>query len=180
MLIFNVDRRQFVLVRQFRAPVHLANLRTNPRGHPPPHPRNAFTIEICAGLADKPGNSIPQTAKEEVLEECGYDVPVEALQLVNVVRGSVGLVGNTHYYFYCEVTDAQRVGPGGGLADEDIEVLHMGVEETVELLAKPPVPKTASLMCVGVARVGCCEAVCPEFLTRVDPVVNPASLWSGG
>ena len=180
-----MDRRQFVLVRQFRAPVHLANLRTNPRGHPPPHPRNAFTIEICAGLADKPGNSIPQTAKEEVLEECGYDVPVEALQLVNVVRGSVGLVGNTHYYFYCEVTDAQRVGPGGGLADEDIEVLHMGVEEAVELLAKPPVPKTASLMFVGVAlalrwRVGCCEAVYPEFLTRVDPVVNPASLWSGG
>lgn len=33
-----------------------------------------YTIELCAGLLDKPGLSAAQTAVEEVIEECGYRV----------------------------------------------------------------------------------------------------------
>ena len=168
-LLYHVERECFVLVRQFRAPVHYVNLQCNPEGHPPPHPRNAFTIEVCAGLADKPGKSSEQTMKEEILEECGYDVPVSSLELVNVIRGNVGLIGNICKFYYCEVHEIQRVGTGGGLADEDIEVLHLPVDDVVRLMDNPQVPKTSSCMCVLVLvyffvwsclpRVCCCGVV---------------------
>ena len=37
-----------------------------------------ITYELCAGIVDKekPANEI---AREEILEECGYDVPVDKL-----------------------------------------------------------------------------------------------------
>lgn len=38
------------------------------------------TLELCAGLADKPGLSLRETASEEVREECGFDVPAGALR----------------------------------------------------------------------------------------------------
>ncbi len=33
-----------------------------------------ITVELCAGIVDKDDLSPKQIAKEEVLEECGYDV----------------------------------------------------------------------------------------------------------
>lgn len=38
-----------------------------------------ITLELCAGICDKDA-SWEQIAKEEVLEECGYNVNVENLQ----------------------------------------------------------------------------------------------------
>lgn len=40
-----------------------------------------YTIELCAGLVDK-DIPIEQVAREEVLEECGYDVPARRLQKI--------------------------------------------------------------------------------------------------
>lgn len=44
-----------------------------------------ITIELCAGIVDKekPWNEI---AREEVLEECGYDVPVDRLEEIITFR----------------------------------------------------------------------------------------------
>jgi UDP-sugar diphosphatase len=40
------------------------------------------TIELCAGIVDAPDKSLAEIAKQEVLEECGYDVPVKNFQVV--------------------------------------------------------------------------------------------------
>lgn len=43
------------------------------------------SFELCAGLIDK--DDSPQlTAKKEVLEECGYDVPLENFERVTSYR----------------------------------------------------------------------------------------------
>jgi len=44
------------------------------------------TYELCAGILDKPEASIAEVAKQEVLEECGYDVPLENLELITICR----------------------------------------------------------------------------------------------
>ena len=43
------------------------------------------TIELCAGLVDK-DCSLAETARQEVLEKCGYDVPVEQFQVIVASR----------------------------------------------------------------------------------------------
>lgn len=45
----------------------------------------AFTNELCAGIVDK-SKSLIEIAKEEILEECGYNVPIERIELVMTYR----------------------------------------------------------------------------------------------
>ena len=47
--------------------------------------RLGVTYEMCAGIVDK-DCSVEQIAKEEVLEECGYDVPLRHLEKITVCR----------------------------------------------------------------------------------------------
>ena len=44
-----------------------------------------ITIELCAGIVDKDA-SLEQIAKEEIHEECGYDVPIENIQKIKSFR----------------------------------------------------------------------------------------------
>ena len=40
------------------------------------------------------------------------------------------------FLYFAEVGDADRVGKGGGIDDEDIKVLEIGLEELFERLAR--------------------------------------------
>lgn len=44
------------------------------------------TYELCAGLVDKPDLSLEEIARQEVLEECGYDVPASKLRRITSYR----------------------------------------------------------------------------------------------
>lgn len=44
-------------------------------------PSLGFTNELCAGIVDK-SKSLVEIAHEEILEECGYNVPIERIELV--------------------------------------------------------------------------------------------------
>lgn len=46
---------------------------------------NGIAIEFCAGMVDK-DKPLVEIAKEEVLEECGYDVPVENFEEIVTYR----------------------------------------------------------------------------------------------
>lgn len=48
-------------------------------------PSLGMTIELCAGIVDK-SQSLAETARDEVIEECGYDVPLSSLQKVTSYR----------------------------------------------------------------------------------------------
>jgi hypothetical protein len=59
------------------------------------------------------------------------------LEFVGATRAAVGLVGNRMDIFYAEVTEADRVAPGGGLHDhgEFIEVVELPVGHIESFLA---------------------------------------------
>lgn len=55
--------------------------------HADPPPASAgVTYELCAGLVDKPHLSLEEIARQEVLEECGYDVPADKLRRITSYR----------------------------------------------------------------------------------------------
>lgn len=85
-------------------------------------------MELCAGIIDK-DMSIADIAREELIEECGYNVPVERLEEVMRYRSGVGTTGSLQVLFYCEVTDDDKINHGGGIEDEIIEVCELTLDE---------------------------------------------------
>ena len=111
IFIYKKDTDEFIFVRQFRAPIYYKN-------------NVGDSIELCAGLVDK-NMSLIDIAREEVLEECGYDVSVDRIEDVISFSNSPGRSGAIGNFYYVEVTDEDKVSDGGGIHDEDIEVLYV-------------------------------------------------------
>lgn len=107
------------------------------------------TYELCAGLVDK-DLPLEHIAKEEIMEETGYNVPLEALEKVNCYCSNIGTGGTTQYLFYCEVTDDMLAGGGGGNRQEGelIDVVYIPVEESMQTVFNDSLPKSSSL-CFG-------------------------------
>ena len=120
VLIYDKDLDSIILVKQFRLPVYLKN-------------NDGFTYELCAGLCDKDKCNI-EIAKEEVLEECGYDVDSSRLTKITSTWASVGSSAARQEIFYVEVTQKDKVNEGGGLEDEDIEVIELKSDEVEEFI----------------------------------------------
>ena len=95
-------------------------------------------IELCAGLVDKK-LSLVEIARQEVLEECGFDAPVESFEVIVTSRGNVGIAGNKMTMFYVEVTESMRKGPGGGNPDEgeSIELVEVAVKDSMNYILSP-------------------------------------------
>ncbi|XP_068255998.1 uridine diphosphate glucose pyrophosphatase NUDT14 isoform X2 [Nyctibius grandis] len=101
ILIFNTSRQCFVVVKQFRPAVYMCEVE---RHHPQvfqnqeketfsrledPLPAVVgVTYELCAGIVDKPDLSLEEIACGEVLEECGYRVPVTDLRRITSYSAS--------------------------------------------------------------------------------------------
>lgn len=151
IIIFNITRKVFVFVRQFRPPVYYSAI---PEADRKDHVdvkqypgKLGVTLELCAGVVDK-SKSLKEIAQDEVLEECGYQVPLINLHEVITYKSSVGIAGDLQTLFYAEVTDDMKVSSGGGLASEGefIEVVEMSVDEAQMFLKQNEVPSPGGLL----------------------------------
>ena len=120
ILIYDKDLDSIILVKQFRLPVYLKN-------------NDGFTYELCAGLCDKDKPYV-EIAKEEVLEECGYDVESSRLEKITSTWASVGSNAARQIIYYVEVERKDKVNEGGGLDDEDIEVIELKRNKVEEFI----------------------------------------------
>ena len=132
ILLYHEDRDALIVVKQFRLPLYLKN-------------RDGYTHELCAGLIDKE-KSLEEIAKEEILEECGYDVPLESIQRVTEFYTAVGFAAGKQTLFYCKVEESQKVSEGGGIDDEDIEVVYLPLDKAKEFMFDTFIAKTPGLM----------------------------------
>ncbi|XP_048193180.1 uridine diphosphate glucose pyrophosphatase NUDT14, partial [Perognathus longimembris pacificus] len=161
LLLFNTSRRSLVLVKQFRPAVYASAVerlfpeslavgaQEGPRELRAALPGAAgVTVELCAGLVDRPGLSLEETACKEAWEECGYRLEPSALRRVATYRAGVGLTGSSQTMFYAEVTEDQHSGPGGGVAEEGelIEVVHLPLDGAQAFASDPDIPKTLGVL----------------------------------
>eukprot|EP00731_Ephydatia_muelleri_P027828 Em0019g701a len=104
------------------------------------------TYEMCAGILDK-ATSIEQIAREEILEETGYNVPLESIKPITCVLSSVGIAGSRMHIFYTEVTDEMLLSHGGGneCEGEMIEVVHLPLERTTDFVLNASEPRSTGL-----------------------------------
>ncbi|CAG0897854.1 unnamed protein product [Cyprideis torosa] len=138
ILIYNKTRSKFVFVRQFRPAVYYNSIPPEDREKIDTEkykPELGVTMELCAGVVDK-DKPLVEIAREEILEETGYDVPVERLQKIMTCRSGVGVSGSTKTMYVAVVEDSMRVTEGGGMEEEGevIDVYEASRQELSRLL----------------------------------------------
>ena len=132
VLIYHKDKKSFVLVKQFRPAVYLNN-------------NDGMTVELCAGIVDKE-LSLVQIAQEEIEEECGYRIQSNKIEKINAFHTSVGFAGSKQTLYYAEVDESMKVSDGGGVDDEQIEVIYLDVNEAEKFIFDENIAKTSGIM----------------------------------
>lgn len=118
VLAYNVERRTALLVRQPRIPVLLA------AGEP-------LLLETIAGMLD--GDEPVAAARREAMEEAG--LRLGELEFVGETWSSPGVLTERVTLFLASFRASDRVGSGGGLAEEheEIEVVEMPLRDLADL-----------------------------------------------
>lgn len=117
ILPYDVARRTAIVIRQVRAPVLYAG--------------KAGMIEPIAGLID-PGEEAIDTARREALEEAG--VRVHDIEPLATFWTMPGLSTERMTFFLAQYDDGDRTGTGGGVDDEAIEVIEIGLGALAALI----------------------------------------------
>lgn len=130
ILLYDRERRTVVLTQQFRLPTYVNG---NASG---------MLIEACAGLLD---NDAPETCiAREAFEETGYEVrnPRKVMQAYM----SPGSVTEILHFFVAEYSRAQRVSDGGGVEEEDIEVMELSFDDALARIASGEIRDGKTIM----------------------------------
>lgn len=141
IVIFNVSSKKLVFVKQFRPAVYYGAVTSSGGSiqNPDPvkyPPKLGVTLELCGGMIDKTNFSPAQIAREELREECGFDVPVGRLKQIFTFKSTVEPGGASQIMFYCKVSEADRKSSGGGVDDELIDVVEYSIKEAKEFVKK--------------------------------------------
>ncbi|MGL5995484.1 MAG: NUDIX domain-containing protein [Pseudomonas proteolytica] len=131
ILLYNTQQRTVLLIRQFRMPTFV-------NGH------DGYLIETAAGLLD---NASPEERiRLEAEEETGYRIGhVEKIYSAFMSPGSVT---ERIHFFIGEYQPGDRVSEGGGLAEEgeDIDVLELGFDEAIAMVARGEIVDGKTIM----------------------------------
>ncbi|MGB7803664.1 GDP-mannose pyrophosphatase NudK [Buttiauxella sp.] len=119
ILLYNRDKKTVVLTRQFRVATWV-------NGN-----ADGMLIEACAGLLDADEPEI--CARKEAIEETGYEVG-DVEKLFELYMSPGGVTELIHFYM-AEYSEAQRDNAGGGIEDEDIDVLELTFKQAMEMVA---------------------------------------------
>ena len=133
VLLYHKEKNAFLLVKQFRPPVYLNDK------------SKLCTYELCAGIVDKQ-KSLELIVKEEIDEECGYDVPLEKIEKITSFYTNVGVSGGCQSLYYAQIDESMKVHSGGGINDEEIETMFLDVEDFNEFIYNETYAKTPGLM----------------------------------
>ena len=129
--LYNLAKRTVILIRQFRIPTFV-------NGH------DGYLIEAAAGLLD---NASPEERiRLEAEEETGYRIGhVEKIYSAFMSPGSVT---ERIHFFIGEYQPGDRVSEGGGLAEEgeDIDVLELGFDEAIAMVARGEIVDGKTIM----------------------------------
>jgi len=149
VVIYHKELKSLLLVRQFRPALYATKLRAAANsGSSRDIPlAEGFTCELCAGLVDKE-KPMEEIVREEILEECGYDVDANSITHLTTYAAGVGIQGAFQSLFYTEVSESMKIQESGGLEDhgERIEVLALPLDNVDAFVTDSEVAKTSGAM----------------------------------
>ena len=139
ILLYNRQRGTVILTAQFRLPAFVS-------GH-----QDGMLLETPAGLldADNPEDAIRREAEEET----GYRI-TDARKIFAAYM-SPGSVTEQIHFFVAEYADADKVGAGGGHANEgeDIEVIEVMVDDALAMVEDGRIVDAKTIMLLYHARL---------------------------
>ncbi|HTK99556.1 MAG TPA: GDP-mannose pyrophosphatase NudK [Pseudomonadales bacterium] len=130
ILLYDTGRRAVLLTRQFRLPTYVNG---NPTG---------MMIEACAGLLEAENPDV--RIRLELREETGYEVP--EIRKVFEAYMSPGSVTEILHFYVAEYSQANRVDSGGGIDEEEIEVLELPFERALDMIAAGEIKDAKTIM----------------------------------
>ena len=133
ILLYHKDKESFLIVKQLRPPV--LNM----------DKYDGYMHELCAGIVDKKLTDI-EIAREEVLEECGFDIPLKSLEKISTFYTSVGISGASQTLYYAQIDKSMKVSEGGGLDEEEIELIYIPITQANKFLFDENYKKTPGMM----------------------------------
>lgn len=132
ILLYHTGLDSFVFVKQFRPSIYLKN-------------SDGFTYELCAGIVDK-DKSLEQIAREEIIEETGFDVPLSQIEKIASFFTAVGIAGGKQTLYAANIDESMRVSDGGGVDDEQIEVIYVPKDKAIDFMFDESIATTSGLM----------------------------------
>ncbi len=137
ILLYNKTQQTVILTKQFRLPTFI-NGNTD-----------GMLIEACAGLLDLDNAEV--AIRRETEEETGY-------KITNVTKifeayMSPGSVTEILHFFVAEYSKEEKIFEGGGLEDEDIEVLELPFEETYAMVDSGEIKDGKTIMLLYYAKL---------------------------
>lgn len=118
ILLYNREKNSVVLTRQFRVATWV-NGNTD-----------GMLIEACAGLLDD--DAPEDCVRKEAMEETGYRID-DVTKVFGLYMSPGGVTEKLHL-FIGEYLDTQHTGRGGGIDDEDIDVLEMPFAQALTMM----------------------------------------------
>jgi len=134
-LLYHEDKDAFLLVKQFRPAVwfNIQSAKTGPLNLTQ-EGEEGYTYELCAGLMDK-GKSEEQTVIEEI-----------AIERITSTRGALGFGGARQTMFFAAINDDMKIGEGGGIDGENIELAYVPVKDARKFMFDESKSKAAGLL----------------------------------
>ncbi|MDH2894838.1 GDP-mannose pyrophosphatase NudK [Rahnella variigena] len=137
ILLYNRPKKTVLLIKQFRMPTYVNG---NPTG---------MLLETCAGLLD---NDSPEDCiRKEAIEETGFAVgKVDKLFEAYMSPGSVTEIV---HFFAAEYDESQRQNAGGGVEDEDIDVLEVPFTDALAMIEDGRIKDGKTIMLLQHAQI---------------------------
>ncbi|WP_040278491.1 NUDIX domain-containing protein [Psychroserpens damuponensis] len=140
-LLYNLENRSIILVKQFRLPAYL-------NGHD-----TGFLLEVPAGVIDNNDVSSKIAMQRELLEETGYHIT----NLKKVYEAYATPGGSTERFscFVGAYDASMKIEKGGGLdsENEDIEIIEMAFDEALDLLENGKIIDAKTIMLLQHAQI---------------------------
>ncbi len=137
ILLYNKIKKTVLLIKQFRMPTYVNGNATG------------MLLETCAGLLD---NDSPEDCiRKEAIEETGFAVgKVDKLFEAYMSPGSVTEIV---HFFAAQYDESQRLNAGGGVEDEDIDVLEVPFAEALEMIKDGRIKDGKTIMLLQHAQI---------------------------
>ena len=137
ILLYNRSAGTVLLTRQFRLPSYVNGNATG------------MLVEVCAGLLDK--DSPHECIRREVEEETGYVIK-EVTKIMELYM-SPGSVTEMIHFFIGEYAPHAKVSVGGGIDDEEIEVIELNFADALAMVANGEIKDAKTVILLQYAKV---------------------------